>query len=60
MVNNLRKICTGIVTVFAFIVVGFIFVANLAVTTHVSYDGGEVVSYVNSFADFFIIRFLQI
>ncbi len=49
MVNNLRKICTGIVTVFAFIVVGFIFVANLAVTTHVSYDGGEVVSYVNSF-----------
>ena len=44
MLNNLRKVGTGIVSVVAFIVIGFVFVANLIVTTHVSYDGGEVVS----------------
>lgn len=48
MLNNVRKVGTGIVSVVAFIVVGFIFVANLIVTTHVSYDGGEVVSYSNA------------
>lgn len=49
MTEKLKKFGMSVVGVFGILLVGLIFAANLIVTSTVSYDGGEVVSYVHDF-----------